>query len=146
MQFRILGTYVQTELGHGSNVRGIETTATYDANRKEFVINSPTLTSTKWWPGGLGLTATHCVLYARLILPSGEDKGIHGFFMQLRSVINHSPMPGVSLGDLGPKAGYNSMDNGFAKFDMVRIPRSYMLAGLAGVEPDGRYWQKTGDV
>ncbi|CAN0031697.1 unnamed protein product, partial [Choristocarpus tenellus] len=28
--FQILGAYVQTELGHGSNVRGIETTATFD--------------------------------------------------------------------------------------------------------------------
>lgn len=28
--FRILGAYVQTELGHGSNVRALETTATFD--------------------------------------------------------------------------------------------------------------------
>ena len=56
--FRILGAYAQTELGHGSNVRAIETTATYDAATQEFEIHSPTLTSTKWWPGGLGLTAT----------------------------------------------------------------------------------------
>jgi hypothetical protein len=25
------------------------------------VLHSPTLTSTKWWPGGLGKTATHAV-------------------------------------------------------------------------------------
>ena len=28
--FRILAAYVQTELGHGSNVRALETTATFD--------------------------------------------------------------------------------------------------------------------
>lgn len=28
--FKILGAYVQTELGHGSNVRALETTATFD--------------------------------------------------------------------------------------------------------------------
>ncbi|RHZ00037.1 hypothetical protein DYB35_012594 [Aphanomyces astaci] len=49
--FQITGAYAQTELGHGSNVQGIETTAHYDKNTQEFVLNSPTLTSRKWWPG-----------------------------------------------------------------------------------------------
>lgn len=49
------GCYAQTELGHGSNVRGIETTAIYDKQTQEFILNSPTLTSTKWWPGGFGM-------------------------------------------------------------------------------------------
>ena len=30
LSFGITGAYVQTELGHGSNVRGIETTAIYE--------------------------------------------------------------------------------------------------------------------
>lgn len=41
-------------LGHGTFVRGLETTATYDPERQEFILHSPTLTSTKWWPGGMG--------------------------------------------------------------------------------------------
>ncbi|XP_048268869.1 probable peroxisomal acyl-coenzyme A oxidase 1 [Bombus terrestris] len=48
----VIGTYAQTELGHGTFLRGLETTATYDPETKEFVSNSPTLTSYKWWPGG----------------------------------------------------------------------------------------------
>lgn len=48
----IIGTYAQTELGHGTFIRGLETTCTYDPNTEEFVLNSPTLTSYKWWPGG----------------------------------------------------------------------------------------------
>lgn len=48
----IIGTYAQTEMGHGTFIRGLETTATYDPNTKEFVINSPTITAYKWWPGG----------------------------------------------------------------------------------------------
>jgi acyl-CoA oxidase len=47
----ISGTYVQTELGHGTYLRGMETTATYDRATQEFIINSPTLTATKFWPG-----------------------------------------------------------------------------------------------
>jgi acyl-CoA oxidase len=46
-KFQIIGCYAQTELGHGSNVQGLETTATFDPNTDEFVIHSPTLTSSK---------------------------------------------------------------------------------------------------
>ena len=30
LSLRMIGNYTQTELGHGSNVRGVETTATLD--------------------------------------------------------------------------------------------------------------------
>ena len=36
----------------GTFIRGLETTATYDPKTQEFVLNSPTRTSIKWWPGG----------------------------------------------------------------------------------------------
>lgn len=48
----VFGTYIQTEIGHGTYIRGLETTATYDKATQEFVIDSPTLTSIKFWPGG----------------------------------------------------------------------------------------------
>uniref|UniRef100_A0A7N9IGK7 Acyl-coenzyme A oxidase n=1 Tax=Macaca fascicularis TaxID=9541 RepID=A0A7N9IGK7_MACFA len=48
---QIIATYAQTELGHGTYLQGLETEATYDAATQEFVIHSPTLTATKWWPG-----------------------------------------------------------------------------------------------
>ncbi len=51
-RLELIGTYAQTELGHGTFVRGLETTATYHAARQQFVVHSPTLSSTKWWPGG----------------------------------------------------------------------------------------------
>lgn len=51
-QLRVIGTYAQTELAHGTFVRGLQTTATYDKDSQEFVVHSPSDTSAKWWPGG----------------------------------------------------------------------------------------------
>jgi acyl-CoA oxidase len=51
------------------------TTATFDEKTKEFVINTPSLDAYKIWPGGLGKSANHCLLYARCIV-KGKDHGV----------------------------------------------------------------------
>ncbi|KAG6877480.1 hypothetical protein C0993_006948 [Termitomyces sp. T159_Od127] len=140
---RILGCYLQTELGHGTNVAQLETTATYIPETREFEINSPSLTSSKWWVGALGKTATHGVLQAKLILPGGKDVGPHLFLIQLRSLDDHKTLPGRFIGDIGPKAlgGFTAVDNGFARFDHVRIPKENMLSKFSQVTDDGKYVQ-----
>ncbi|XP_059657599.1 peroxisomal acyl-coenzyme A oxidase 1-like [Cornus florida] len=142
-KMQIIGCYAQTELGHGSNVQGLETTATFDPKTDEFIIHSPTLTSSKWWPGGLGKVSTHAVVFARLIT-DGQDHGVHGFIVQLRSLDDHSPLPGITVGDIGMKFGngaYNTMDNGVLRFDHVRIPRNQMLMRVSQVSREGKYLQ-----
>ncbi|EPS60529.1 hypothetical protein M569_14274, partial [Genlisea aurea] len=142
-KMKIIGCYAQTELGHGSNVQGLETTATFDPHTDEFVIHSPTLTSSKWWPGGLGKVSTHAVVYARLII-DGKTYGINGFIVQLRSLEDHTPLPGITVGDIGVKFGngaYNTMDNGVLRFDHVRIPRDQMLMRVSQVTKDGKFEQ-----
>ncbi|XP_073159034.1 peroxisomal acyl-coenzyme A oxidase 1-like isoform X2 [Henckelia pumila] len=142
-KMKIIGCYAQTELGHGSNVQGLETTATFDPQTDEFVIHSPTMTSSKWWPGGLGKVSTHAVVYARLIT-DGEDHGVHGFIVQLRSLEDHTPLPGITVGDIGMKFGngaYNTMDNGVLRFEHVRIPRNQMLMRVSQVTREGKYQQ-----
>ena len=109
----------------GSNLSGLETTATYIPESDEFEINSPTLTATKWWIGGLGVIATHCILQAKLIL-KGKDYGPHPFIVPVRSLENHEPLPGVTVGDIGPKLGFMGIDNGFVRYNHFRIPRENM--------------------
>ncbi|KAF9904235.1 hypothetical protein BX616_001369 [Lobosporangium transversale] len=104
MRYEIIGCYAQTEIGHGSNVQGIETTATYIPESDEFEIHTPYLTACKWWIGGLGKAANHAVVMARLIT-AGKDYGPHAFCVPIRSMEDHTLLPGVMAGDIGPKFG-----------------------------------------
>ncbi|XP_008701385.2 peroxisomal acyl-coenzyme A oxidase 2 [Ursus maritimus] len=137
-EFQIIASYAQTELGHGTYLQGLETEATYDTATQEFVVHSPTFTATKWWPGDMGRSATHALVQAQLIC-SGARRGMHAFIVPIRSLEDHSPLPGVTVGDIGPKMGFDSTDNGFLRLDHVRVPRENMLSRFAQVLPDGTY-------
>ena len=43
----------------------------------------------KWWPGNLGKTATHCLVYANLIL-HGEERGFHVFLCAVPARHTHN--------------------------------------------------------
>ena len=139
LKTKIIGTYAQTELGHGTFIRGLETTSTYDVVKDEFIIHSPSVTSTKWWPGGLGKTATHVIVMAQLFI-NRTNYGPHPFIVQIRDLSNHQPLTGIQVGDIGNKLGYNAVDNGFLRFDHVRIPRNNMLMKYSKVSRDGTYY------
>lgn len=149
--WKIIGAYAQTELGHGSNVRGLECQAKYDPKTKEFIIHSPYLTASKWWNGSLGRTATHAIVVAQLLLPQkvtstldeSQDghvryisHGPHPFIVQVRDMKTHQPLDGIVIGDIGPKYGYSSMDNGYMLFNNFRVPHSAMLSRYSKVDPD----------
>jgi acyl-CoA oxidase len=143
---RMLGCFALTELGHGSNVRGIETLATYDPGRGEFIIHTPTETAQKYWIGGAAETARWAVVFAKLLTPDGVHRGIHPFLVRLRTDAGEV-CHGITIADVGVKQGLNGVDNGRIWFDNVRIPREQMLARYSQVLPDGSYRSsfKTGD-
>jgi len=141
--YDIHGCYAQTEIGHGSDVASLETTATFDVKTDEFVIHTPTMTATKWWPGELGRFANFAVVFAQLIIPdedgNANNYGVAPFLVQLRDRDTHKHMPGVKTGDLGPKLGFTDKDNGWCTFDKVRIPRDQMLQKFVSVDRDGTF-------
>jgi acyl-CoA oxidase len=94
-----------------------------DLTTDQWVINSPTQSSAKFWIGTLGKMANHAVVQAKLII-NGKDYGAHPFLVPLRSLKDHTLLPGVVIKDQGPKQGAISMDNGYARFSHVRIPRT----------------------
>ena len=137
-QMRMVGCYAQTELGHGSNVAGLETTATFDKSKDEFVLHTPTVTATKFWPGSLGRFGNHAIVFARLLVDE-NDFGVQPFLVQIRDLENHMPLPGVQVGDIGAKLGYGSKDNGWLIFNKKRIPRTNMLMRFAGIDNEGNF-------
>ena len=46
----------------------------------------------------------------------------------IRDLETHKPLPGITAGDIGPKLGYRTKDNGYLRLDNVRIPRFNMLS------------------
>eukprot|EP00947_MAST-08B_sp_MAST-8B-sp1_P006079 g6079.t1 len=136
LEANYFGAYAQTELGHGSNVRGLETIATFDKETDEFIIHSPTLTSMKWWPTGM-YACTHAIVFANLIL-DGQPRGVHGFMVQLR---DHEGMlmPGIEVGEIGPKIMGGHTNIGYAAFRHIRVPRFNMFSKLYQVTASGEF-------
>jgi acyl-CoA oxidase len=146
MNHNILGCYLQTELGHGTNVQALETTAIYEPETDTFDLHSPTLSSTKWWAGGSGTTATHGIVQAQLII-AGKRYGPHLFFTPLRSLKDGKLFDGIVAGDIGPKTydAFAGLDNGWVRFDHVKLPRFNMLAKHAQVLKGGEYVRPPSD-
>jgi len=140
-KFEVIGCYGQTELGHGSNVRGIECEARWNHQTKDFTIHSPTLTASKWWNGALGRTANHAIVVAQLMIPdkeSGKYKsyGPHQFIVQIRDMKTNKPLEGIVIGDIGPKYGYTAMDNGYMLFKNYRVPHAALLSRYSGIDSE----------
>lgn len=144
IELKIIGTYAQTELGHGTYVRGLETKATYDQGKEQFVLESPNLKSIKWWPGGLGKTANYAIVLAQLFVKD-VCHGVHPFMVQLRDMTSHKPLAGITVGEVGPKMGLKAADNGFLQLNAVRIPRQNMLNRNAQVTKDGTYTRQASE-
>ena len=133
----IVGCYSQTELAHGSNVRGLKTEARLDLETDEWVLHTPDVGATKWWATGL-TSATHSIVFAQLYTPDGVCHGLHMLFVQLRGP-DLAPLPGLELGDVGRLAGENDCTVGYLRFDHLRIPRRHLLERRQHVDENGTF-------
>src|SRR5690606_23688815 len=136
------GAFAMTEIGHGSDVAAIGTTATYDPEAEEFVIHTPFRAAWKDYLGNAATDGVAAVVFAQLIT-GGVNHGVHAFYTPIREVGPDGRagalLPGVSSEDDGLKGGLNGIDNGRLAFDHVRVPRTNLLNRYGDVAADGSY-------
>ena len=84
--------------------------------------------------------ATHALVQASLLIDS-KTYGPHLFIVPVRSLKDLNPLPNIEVGDIGSKAfsGFGSIDNGYARFNKVRIPRKNMLQRYSQVSNKGEF-------
>ncbi|SHM78081.1 Acyl-coenzyme A oxidase [Cyclobacterium lianum] len=131
------GCFAMTETNHGSNVKGIETTATYNHDSGSFTIHTPHQHARKEYIGNAALHGQMATVFAKLII-DGRDYGVSAFVVPLRTA-NGRLLPGVSIADCGRKMGLNGVDNGLIAFDQVVIPKENMLDRFSSVDEQGRF-------
>lgn len=59
--------------------------------------------------------------------------------VQIRSLKDHKPLPGIEVGDVGEKLGYDMMDNCYLSFNQVRIPRTDMFSRFVEIDKEGNF-------
>lgn len=137
MTLELPGCFAMTETGHGSDVQSIRTTATYDPERQQFVINTPDDEARKDYIGNAARDGQIAAVFAQL-MTNGNGQGVHVLLVPIRNQRGQT-CPGVRIEDDGDKGGLNGVDNGRIWFDNVRVPREALLDRFGSVAPDGRY-------
>ena len=133
---KLLGCFAMTETGHGSNVRGIKTTATYERETDSIIIHTPGENDNKEYIGN-ALHSTMASVFAQLIV-DGKNEGVHAILVPLRNG-KHELMEGITVVDNGYKLGLNGVDNGKIWFNQVRVPRENLLNAYGDIKEDGSY-------
>ncbi|WP_433795121.1 acyl-CoA dehydrogenase family protein [Actinoplanes sp. CA-252034] len=133
----LMGCFAMTETGHGSDVQQLRTTCVFDQDAGHFVLNTPHEAARKDYIGNAARDGRMAVVFAQLIT-GGKSYGVHAWLVPIRDG-HGNPMPGVTIGDAGPKAGLLGVDNGRLSFDHVIVPRDMLLDRYGQVAPDGTY-------
>jgi acyl-CoA oxidase len=137
MSLDVPGAFAMTETGHGSDVASVATTATYDPETQEFVIDTPFRGAWKDYLGNAAKDGTAAVVFAQLITKN-VNHGVHAFYVPIRDE-NGDFLTGIGGEDDGLKGGLNGIDNGRLHFTGVRVPRLDLLNKYGEVAEDGTY-------
>ncbi len=131
------GCFAMTETGHGSNVKGIETTATYDHAKKSLVIHTPNEQAKKEYIGNAALHGQMATTFVKLII-DGKDYGVSAVLVPIRDKSGKT-LAGITIEDCGRKMGLNGVDNGKIHYNNVSVPVENLLDRFASISADGKF-------
>ncbi|MEO6998202.1 MAG: acyl-CoA dehydrogenase [Terracoccus sp.] len=131
------GCFAMSETGHGSDVQGLLTTATFDPQTDEIVVHSPSPLARKDYIGNAAVDGHLAAVFAQLVV-GAEHHGVHCVLVPIRDD-DDSVSAGVTITDCGPKLGLQGVDNGRLMFDHVRVPRTNLLGRYGDIDDDGVY-------
>lgn len=132
----IFGCLAMTEIGHGSNLKKLETTATWDNNLNGFILHTPNELATKCWIGNAACHATHAIVFAQLYYKE-KCLGLHAFIVELRK--DGKVLSNIDIQDNGYKKGLNGVDNGMIRFNKLYLPRENLLNKFGYINEMGLY-------
>ena len=132
----LLGCFAMTETGHGSNVRGLETTATYNEANDTLIIHTPHENASKEYIGN-AMHSEMAAVFCQLIV-DGQSHGVHCVLVKIRDK-DGNMTPGVKVRDCGYKMGLNGVDNGMFWFDQVEVPKENLLNRFGDIDANGQY-------
>ncbi len=133
-----IGCFCLTELGFGNNAVEMQTTATWDNKTNQFIINTPTVISQKYWITNGAYHADHAVVFAQTIV-NDKHEGINAFIVRIRDVNTMQTCPGVTIDDMGCKQGMNAVDNARVILRNVPVPPQNLLNKLATISSNGKF-------
>ncbi len=131
------GCFAMTEIHHGSNVKGVETTATYDHSTKTITVHTPHPNARKEFIGNAALHGQMATVFAKLIV-EGKDYGVCAIVVPLRDKKGNT-LPGITIEDCGRKMGLNGVDNGKIEFRNVVVPAENLLDRYTSITEEGKF-------
>ena len=129
LALRRVGTFLCTEVAHGNDAVGVETTATYDRDRDGFVLHTPHAGAQKFMPNTSPAGGPKTGLVAARLLVDGADHGVFLFLTPLTDA--ERPLPGVRVRRLPARLG-SPVDHCLTSFDQVFVDRDALLGGAQG--------------
>ncbi|KAI0485119.1 acyl-CoA dehydrogenase/oxidase [Xylariaceae sp. FL0804] len=136
-RFDTCGEFLLTELGHGLDVRNLETTVTRQADGS-FVLHTPSPRAAKTMPPSSPLSrmARTGVVFARLIV-AGRDHGVRSFIVPLNDA-SGAMCRGVICTLFPARPGAKAIDHAATSFHHVPLPTEALLGNVHGSPKDER--------
>ena len=121
---RRVGTFLCTELDHGNDAAGLETTAELDRETGGFTLHTPHPGARKFMPNTSPTGGPKSAVVAARLLIDGRDHGVYLFHTPLSD--EHGPLPGVHVHPL-PLRPDAPVDHCLTTFHRLRLPPEALL-------------------